>query len=109
MIEIVPYDSNGNDITELAQWDKLVTIYLNHSLITKASDVHLSNYKTGTATVVSSTYSSKTLTVTIPSALLQTAGWIYGYIYLENSTSARSILNFNIKVIARAKPADYDS
>ena len=107
MVKVTPYDSNGDAISALFQWDKGIEVTVEDESITEAYNMHFANTQTGEAYVVESTYSSGTLTAQIPDVLLQSTNPVFGYVYDEDDDSGRSTLWFKIKVTARAQPSDY--
>ena len=107
MVKVTPYDSNGDAVSALFQWDKGIEVTVEDDSITEAYNMHFANTQTGEAYVVESTYSSRTLTAQIPDVLLQSTNPVFGYVYDEDDDSGRSTLWFKIKVTARAQPADY--
>ena len=107
MIKIVPVDNSGNAVTQLAQWDRGVTICLSHELISEAHPVHFQNARTAEAIVMESTYEDEVLSVKVPDVLLERAYPITGFVFVsENDDSGRSLLIFEIQVSPRQKPAD---
>lgn len=107
MQEINIYDSEGNIIYDLAQWDQDVKIYITEPEIDKAYNVHFFNRNNNEAMVVQSTYENGTLCSTVPNDILTEELPINGYVFIEKNGEHKSLYCFRILVRKRAKPADY--
>ena len=80
MQEINIYDSEGNIIYDLVQWDKDVKIYITEPEIDKAYNVHFFNRNNNEAMVVQSTYENGTLCSIVPNDILTEELPINGYV-----------------------------
>ena len=107
MQEINIYDSEGNIIYDLVQWDKDVKIYITEPEIDKAYNVHFFNRNNNEAMVVQSTYENGTLCSIVPNDILTEELPINGYVFIEKNGEYKSLYCFRILVRKRAKPADY--
>lgn len=107
MQEINIYDSEGNIIYDLAQWDQNVKIYITEPEIDKAYNVHFFNRNNNEAMVVQSTYENGTLCSIVPNDILTEELPINGYVVIEKNGEYKSLYCFRILVRKRAKPADY--
>ena len=107
MQEINIYDSEGNIIYDLVQWDKDVKIYITEPEIDKAYNVHFFNRNNNEAMVVQSTYENGTLCSIVPNDILTEELPINGYVFIEKNGEHKSLYCFRILVRKRAKPADY--
>ena len=118
MHEIKCYDSIGNSIHHLTQWDVNQTVYFPEWEYTNGSTVfHFCNKKSTKVIPVRGNLVEGTMQVKIPNELLQSTYTIFGYAYLyenngeldENEEySARTVLTVHIPIRDRLKPADYD-
>ena len=112
MYEINCYDSYGNTIDYLTQWDynrKLVMYIDNYDLL-YAPEVHFCNQKSKEALVVQSEVEGNKVMVDIPNILLQEHLPLFAYIYLSdvnNASSQKTIFSISIPVRYRPKPSDY--
>ncbi|MBD5115780.1 MAG: hypothetical protein HDT46_11425 [Ruminococcaceae bacterium] len=107
MQEITAYDSAGEILSNLVQWDKDVFVIIQEDEIDSAYPVHFFNYGSNRAYVVNSVYSDNTLIAKIPNTLLTTAEMIIGYVYKEQETEQKSIYRFKISMRAKPMPSNY--
>ena len=107
MQEINIYDSEGNIIYDLAQWDQDIKIYIKEQKIDKAYNVHFFNRNNDEAMVVPSTYENGTLCSPVPNDLLTEDLPINGYVFIDKNGEYKSLYYFRILVRKRTKPADY--
>lgn len=107
MQEINIYDSEGNIIYDLVQWDKDVKIYITEPEIDKAYNVHFFNRNNNEAMVVQSTYENGTLCSIVPNDILTEDLPINGYVFIDKNGEYKSLYYFRILIRKRAKPADY--
>lgn len=113
MYEMSCFDSYGNSINYLTQWDynRKLVMDLNGYDLTVAPEIHFSNKEREEALVVQSTVSSDNLvTVDIPNILLQEPYPLLVYVYLTDSndtSSQKTIVTTEIPVKKRPKPSDY--
>lgn len=108
MKEIIVYNSIGERLIRLAQWDSEVYLYITDAGITKNYPVHFFNKNSEQAYVVESTYSGGKLKAKIPNILLREPQTICGYIQSnEGAIEKRSDFRFIISVIPKPQPLDY--
>ena len=113
MYEINCFDSYGDSINYLTQWDynRKLVMNLNGYDLTVAPEIHFSNKKREDALVVQSVVSSDNLvTVDIPNILLQEPYPLLVYVYLtdsNNTSSQKTIVATEIPVKKRPKPNEY--
>lgn len=109
MYHVEIYDSDGNSINSLVQWDTNVYIYIKHPMIKSAYTVHFFNKDSSEALLVESEFENNTLKVKVPNDLLTCSKNIYGYVvvYFSGSETERSLCGFDIAVKKRPKPSDY--
>lgn len=112
MYEINCYDSYGNTIDYLTQWDynRKLIMYIEHYDLSYAPEVHFCNQNSLEALVVQSVVDGNKLTVDIPNILLQEHLSICAYVYLSdanNASSQKTILSVTIPVRYRPKPSEY--
>jgi len=105
--EITVFDSDGNTMRNLVQWDSDVYVYITEEKINKATAVHFFNDTMDSAYVVSSTYSDSTLKAKIPNTLLTMSYPIIGYVQISEQSETKSIYRFRLNVIKRPKPDNY--
>ena len=112
MYEINCYDSYGNTIDYLTQWDynRKLIMYIDNYDLSYAPEVHFCNQNSVEALVVQSVVEGNKLTVDIPNILLQEHLALCAYVYLSdanNAASQKTILSVAIPVRYRPKPSDY--
>lgn len=107
MQKIDVYDSSGNNLTNLVQWDENVNVYIQHPDISKAYNVHFFNSSCCHALVVESSYSENKLKVKIPNVLLTQALPIMGYVYITKDDESKSLYGFSLTVRKRPQPSNY--
>ena len=91
MQEINIYDSEGNIIYDLVQWDKDVKIYITEPEIDKAYNVHFFNRNNNEAMVVQSTYENGTLCSIVPNDILTEDLPINGYVFIDKNGEYKSL------------------
>lgn len=112
MYEINCYDSYGNIITYLTQWDynRQLSMYLDEYNLLYAPEVHFCNQNSKEALVVQSSVEDSKVTVDIPNILLQEHLPLFLYVYLsdaQNASSQKTIISTTIPIRQRPRPADY--
>lgn len=112
MHEINCYDSYGNTINYLTQWDynRQISMYIDNFDLTYAPEVHFCNQRSTEALVVQSSVDGNKITAEIPNILLQEHLTLCAYVYLSdanNASSQKTILSVNIPVRYRPKPSEY--
>ena len=119
--EITCFDTDGNPIEYLTQWDsdQKIVIVINdceQDYLTFAPEVHFSNSsRKDEALVVRSTVKNHdTIIANIPNVLLQEPYPLFVYVYLaayddddDALCSQKTILSTEIPIRKRAKPSDY--
>ena len=112
MYEINCYDSYGNTIDYLTQWDynrKLIMYIDNYDLL-YAPEVHFCNQNSAEALVVQSSVEDNKVFVDIPNILLQENLPLFAYVYLSdanNANSQKTIFSVTLPVRYRPKPSEY--
>lgn len=109
MQEITVYDAYGDSLTNLVQWDKDVSIYVEDSEIDTAYQMHFFNSTMDEALVVSTEYSDGVLKAKIPNILLTQPHAIIGYIKTRElkDVEEKCLYRFRINIIKRPKPSDF--
>lgn len=107
MQEIVVYDSQGNSLTSLVQWDSDVCVYIKVDEIESAYRVHFFNNTLEESLVVDSTYSSGILKAKIPNLLLTQPLIIFGYVSVVKDGETKSLYGFKINVRKKPMPSNY--
>lgn len=112
MYEINCYDSYGNTINYLTQWDynRQLSMYLDEYNLLYAPEVHFCNQNSEEALVVQSSVEGSKVTVDIPNILLQEHLPLFLYVYLsdaQNASSQKTIISTTIPIRQRPRPADY--
>lgn len=107
MTKIQVYDTDGEVIQSLTQWDEGIYACVKEDAITKAYDVHFYNATSEVSYIVESSYSSGTLKVRIPNALLAEPHPIYGCVYVDKDNGYRTMYQFYIPVRKRPEPDTY--
>lgn len=106
---IACYDSNGDLLKRLYQWDHNQTITVQGLTIPPTPVFHFCNRKSEEALVVVPSSTTDGITVSIPNILLQEAEPISVYIYEETANDgSRTIHTIQIPVWPRQKPDDYE-
>ncbi len=108
-MNITCYDSNGNILDHLTQWDVGQEIRIEGADLSSVPTFHFFNRKSDRALVVSSVVSEKTITAKIPNVLLQNALPIVACVYYGSGNS-QGKTNYTVKipVVPRPKPNDYE-
>lgn len=101
------YDTYGNYLRNLVQWDIDVSIKISASGITSAQPVHFFHKRSTTAYTVETEYSDGGVVAKIPNILLRDCETIFGYIYATDNGTSRSVYGFRIPVEKRPQPTDY--
>lgn len=107
--EINCYDSYGNSIDYLTQWDCNRKIYLSldYYELSDAPEVHFFNQNSSEALVVLSTISEGMVEVDVPNILLQEPYTIFAHVYVNENGSQKSIAYLPLLVRKKPKPSDY--
>lgn len=108
MENIKCYDSNGNVLEYMYQWDSNQTIVLKNLGLTSAPNCHFSNRKRKTAYVVESALSGADVIVSVPNFLLQDPYPILIYVSCGDDGSSRTVYRVVLPVISRPRPSEYD-
>lgn len=107
--EINCYDSYGNSIDYLTQWDCNRKIYLSldYYELSDAPEVHFFNQNSSEALVVLSTISEGMVEVDVPNILLQEPYTIFAHVYVNENGSQKSIAHLPLLVRKKPRPSDY--
>lgn len=108
MLEVICYDSYGNSIDKLVQWDVDQTLTVENWEYEATPVFHFCNKKHERALVVKGEIVNGCAKSNIPNSLLQEPYPIIVFVYLEEGDSGRSIYVTKIPVIKKAKPEDYE-
>ena len=108
-MSIICYDSDGNVLKSLYQWDNNQTITISGLDVSQAPVFHFSNRLNTLALVVAPTISGSSVTANVPNLLLQQAEPIICYVYQSTEQDgSRTAHVIRIPVIPRPKPDDYE-
>lgn len=108
MSTLTCYDSNGNALSELYQWDVDRTVVIGGAEIMKNTTIHFCNRRHNRALVVPATISGNDIMAPIPNILLQDAEVLVIYIYQESTDGEQKTTGtLAIPVKPRQKPEDY--
>lgn len=110
MSQIVCYDSMGELLRTMFQWDTNQTITIKGAEVPPYPVFHFANRFSKEALVVTPEETGGTdLTVKVPNILLQSAETIFAYLYYETDNDAYKTKHvIQIPVAPRAKPSDYE-
>lgn len=105
MAEVYLFDSQGNQIEYLTQWDTNQTIVIDGVVTSPVPIVHFCNADSTTALNVTPSVSNGKLTVKVPNALLQQRLPILAHLYYQvESGSWKTLYTINIDLSPRVKP-----
>ena len=104
--EVVSYDINGNEISNLVQWDNDVFIYIQENEIDRAFPMHFYNTESKFAYVVETTFEDGKLKAKVPNILLCQPHRIFGYVYMSLDSGQRSVYRTTINMKPRPQPSD---
>lgn len=108
MKDVLIYNSLGEQLIRLAQWDRDVYVSVEDAGITTNYPVHFFNKNSDRAYTVESTYSEGKLKAKIPDHLLREPYTICGYIQRnDGDDERRSDFRFIVSVVPRPQPTDY--
>ncbi len=108
MKDVLIYNSLGEQIIRLAQWDRDVYVSVEDAGITTYYPVHFFYKNSDRAYTVESTYSEGKLKAKIPDHLLREPYTICGYIQRnDGDDERRSDFRFIVSVVPRPQPTDY--
>lgn len=108
-MSITCYDSDGNVLKSLYQWDNNQTLTVQGLDMPPTPVFHFCNRLSNLALVVNPTVSGTAVTVSIPNILLQQAEPIIAYVYQDTENNGyRTMHAIHIPVIPRPKPDDYE-
>lgn len=109
MIKVTCYDSSGNPLDYLTQWDIGQTIVVKGATTIVEPVFHFCNRRSTEALVVPSKISDDSIIAPIPNLLLQEDLPIIAHMYYQKSTdSAKTLHTITIPVVPRARPSDYN-
>lgn len=104
---ITCYDSAGNLVNGLTQWDKNRTIKIGGLGLSSAPAVHFYHDCSPLARVVTATLSSGNVVATIPNEMLQFGTTLIISVYKTTGTEGQTICSLRMPVAPRAKPENY--
>lgn len=117
MNEILCFDSYGDSIDKLVQWDTNLELYINWNY-SETPIFHFSNANSQRILVIKGVINAedKTAKANIPNILLQESSPLTVYVYLEKKSNesptahlkGETIYTFKIPVHAKEKPEDYE-
>lgn len=108
MKDVLIYNSLGEQLIRLAQWDRDVYVSIEDAGITTNYPVHFFNKNSDQAYAVESTYSGGKLKAKIPDHLLREPYTICGYVQRNDGDSERrSDFRFIVGVVPKPQPSDY--
>ena len=109
MVSVICYDSNGNRLNNLTQWDLNQKLVVKGATTTTVPVFHFCNKLSKAAFVVTASVSGDDIIVKIPNILLQQSFPIIAYMYYEAAdSSAKTMHTITIPVTPRVKPNDYE-
>lgn len=109
MVSVICYDSNGNRLNNLTQWDLNQKLVVKGATTTTVPVFHFCNKLSRSALVVTASVSGNDIIVKIPNILLQQSFPIIAYMYYESAdSSAKTMHTITIPVTPRVKPNDYE-
>lgn len=102
------YDSAGNPLEQLYQWDTNQTVIINGIDADAVDEVHFCSVGSTETLVLKPTVIDSGLSVEVPNILLQQSKPIAVYVVADDGNSTtHTIGEVRIIVAARAKPSDY--
>ena len=114
MYEINCFDSDGNSINYLTQWDANLKLHIpmDGYDLTQTPEVHFCNKNSEEALVVVASTKNSTIIADIPNILLQESYPLMCHIYLskkntDNTLAQKTALTITIPIRERKKPSDY--
>ncbi len=108
MKDVLIYNSLGEQLIRLAQWDRDVYVCIEDTGIATNYPVHFFNKNSDQAHAVESTYSEGKLKAKIPDHLLREPYTICGYVQRNDGDSERrSDFRFIVGVVPKPQPSDY--
>ena len=114
MYEVNCFDSDGNSINYLTQWDANLKLHIpmDGYDLTQTPEVHFCNKNSEEALVVVATVKNTTLIADIPNTLLQESYPLICHIYLskkntDNTLAQKTEFTITIPIRERKKPSDY--
>lgn len=114
MFGITCFDSQGNSVNHLTQWDLNQTLYIYDWNYDENPIFHFCNKNSDKALVVTGEVNSGVASVNVPNALLEEPYPIIAYIFLysdaenDGDFSGKTMHTIKIPVKARTKPDDYE-
>lgn len=114
MFGISCFDSQGNSINHLTQWDLNQTLYIYDWNYDENPIFHFCNKNSDKAFVVTGEVNSGVVSVNVPNALLEESCPVIAYIFLysdadnDGEFSGKTMHTIKIPVKARTKPDDYE-
>ncbi len=109
MSNIVCYDSSGEALRRLYQWDLNQTISIGGIPTSPVPDIHFCNRLSTEAIPMPATVSAGRIAVKVPNTFLIHAEPITAFIYTANGTNGhRTTYAIHIPVLPRPIPSDYN-
>lgn len=109
MINVTCYDSDGNALSHLTQWDIGRTLVVKGATTVIEPVFHFCNTRSTEALVVPSKINNGSIITKIPNLLLQSSFPIIAHMYYQESKdSAKTLYTITIPVVPRVKPFDYN-
>ena len=109
MKNIKCYDSNGNALEYMYQWDSNQTIVMKNLGLSSAPNCHFSNRNRKTALVVPSDLLGSDVVVSVPNYVLQEAVPVLLHVNCNLSDgSSKTLYRAVVPVIPRPRPSEYD-
>lgn len=108
-MSIVCYDSDGDILKRLYQWDSNQTISISGIPTSPIPDIHFCNRLSTEAIPMPAAVSSGRVAVQVPNILLTQAEPITAFIYTANGTNGhKTTYAIHIPVLPRPIPSDYN-
>lgn len=108
-MSIICYDSDGNVLKRLYQWDTNQTIAVGGLDVSETPVFHFCNRISREALVVTPTVIDDRIEVNVPNILLQQTDSIIAYLYEPmDDDGGRTMHTIQIPVVPRPKPSDYE-
>lgn len=107
-MSIVCYDSNGNVLKHLYQWDINQTITISGLDVSESTVFHFCNRASEVALVVTPSVVDNMFRVDIPNVLLQQKYAIIAYLYETDNNGSRTMRAIQIPLFPRPVPSDYE-
>lgn len=108
MNDVICYDSAGQVLEELCQWDVNVTIQVGDAITSPLPNFHFCQHGRDYAYVVPSELKGDKLSAKVPNILLQSHYPLHVFLYYgSNPDEQRSKHQFSIEIVPREMPMEY--